>query len=575
MEFGRNFFIFISAMAAAILAIVFLPAFNTILRSSMKSSRVADLVVMNATIYTSDPYFPFAQAMAIRGGRILGLGNFSSLQDLIGHGTQELNLNGKVVVPGFIDSHVHLIVGGLQMERVDLLDVKSQDEFVRTVKEAVRGKDKGSWVLGFGWNSELWGGDLPAASWIDDITPNNPVWFLKMDGHMALANTLALKIAGVTNYTEDPIGGTVMRTTGGEPTGLLVDSAMKLLLPWLPKDSIDDKRDALVRASKLALMNGVTTVVDFGTYFPGAPPELLWEEFSDVFQWADSNGKMLIRVCLFFPMQTLARLADLFQATGRVFSQWIYLGGVKAFADGYVASNSALFYEPYMDEPHNYGLQVIDLDWFHNMSMESDKSGIQVAVHAMGDKANDLILNAYDLVESSNGKRDRRFRIEHAQHLAPGATTCFGQQGVIASVQPEHLLYNADIATKKLGEDRAQRGSFLFQSLLSGNAHLTFGSDWPLAHINPLKGINIAMKRILPGLEDAWIPSERVLLNDALNAYTISAAYSSFLDNELGSLSPGKFADFVVLSADSWETFAEEVSASVLETYVGGVRAYP
>ncbi|XP_077249939.1 protein LONG AFTER FAR-RED 3-like isoform X2 [Tasmannia lanceolata] len=575
MEIGRNFFIFLSALSGLLLAIAFLPAFNFITRCPLKSSRVADLIVTNAVIYTSDPSFPFAQSMAVKDGRILRIGNSSSLQDLMGHGTQELNLDGKVVVPGFIDSHVHLLFGGLQMVRVELRDVKSQDEFVRRVKEAVRGKHKGSWVLGGAWNNELWGGDLPAASWIDDITPSNPVWLSRMDGHMGLANTLALEIAGITNYTEDPVGGTIIRTTGGEPTGLLVDSAMKLLVPWIPEVSVHERRDALVRASKLALMMGVTTVVDFGRYFPGSTPELVWEDFSDVYQWADSTGKMMIRVCLFFPMETLSRLVDLFQATGRAFSQWIYLGGVKAFADGSLGSNSALFYEPYMDEPHNYGLQVTDLDWLRNMSMESDKSGLQVAVHAIGDKANDLILDVCDFVESSNGKRDRRFRIEHAQHLAPGATTRFGQQGVIASVQPEHLLDDVDPAIKKLGVDRAQRGSYLFQSLLSSNARLTFGSDWPVANINPLGGIKTAVKRIPPGRENAWIPSERVSMNDALNAYTISAAYSSFLDNDLGSLSPGKLADFVVLSADSWETFVEELSATVLETYVGGIHAYP
>ncbi|KAF8398253.1 hypothetical protein HHK36_017180 [Tetracentron sinense] len=542
---------------------------------------MADLVVTNAVIYTSDSSLPFAEAMAVRDGRIIRVGNYSSVHDLTGSGTKELNLNGKVVVPGFIDSHMHLIFGGLQMVRVELRGVNSKDEFVRKVKEAVRDMNQGCWVLGGGWNNDLWGGDLPVASWIDDITPNNPVWLSRMDGHMGLANSLSLKMAEITNYTEDPNGGTIMRTTSGEPTGLLIDSAMKLIHLSIPEVSVDDRRDALVRASKLALMRGVTTVIDFGRYFPGAPVELVWEDFSDVYHWADSKGKMLIR--------------DLFRKTGRVLSQWIYLGGVKAFADGSLGSNSALFHEPYADEPHNYGLQVTELDSLFNMTKASDKSGFQVAIHAIGDKANDLILDMYDSVMSSNGMRDRRFRIEHAQHLAHGAAARFGQQRIIASMQdyffltylnsnsqqPEHLLDDANSAEKKLGLDRAETGSYLFKSLLTSNAQLAFGSDWPVsmhffvANINPLGGINTAMKRIPPGWENAWISSECVTLNDALNAYTISAAQASFLDNDLGSLSPGKLADFVVLSTDSWDDFAVEASASVKATYVGGIQAYP
>ncbi|XXG41446.1 hypothetical protein AAC387_Pa01g1897 [Persea americana] len=581
MEIGKNLAIFLSASAAAILAIALLPSFNLFtnprfsLKSSSSERTVADLVVTDAFIYTSDSSVPFAQAMAIGNGRILRVGNASSIQDLIGHRTQVLNLEGKVVVPGFFDSHVHFIPGGLQMARVELRDVKSKEEFVRMIEGVVKEKHMDYWVLGGGWNNEHWGGDLPAASWIDDITPNNPVWLSRTDGHMGLANSLALKIAGITNDTKDPAGGTIMRTADGEPTGLLVDSAMKLLLPWIPEVSVDERRDALLRASKLALARGVTTVVDFGRYFPGSPVELVWEDFSDVYQWADSAGKMLIRVCQFFPMETWPRLVALVQETGRALSEWMYLGGVKAFSDGSLGSNSALFYENYVDEPDNYGLQVTDTDWLLKMMLASDKSGLQIAVHAIGDKANDLVLNLSETVALTNGIRNRRFRIEHAQHLATGAPARFGQLEVIASVQPDHLLDDADSAVKKLGFDRAQRESYLFRSLLSNKARLTFGSDWPVADINPLRAIRTAMFRIPPGAEDAWIPSECVTLTDALKAYTISAAYASFLDNDLGSLSPGKLADFVVLLTDSWEDFTKEASASVLATYVGGKQAYP
>ncbi|XP_072982677.1 protein LONG AFTER FAR-RED 3 [Typha latifolia] len=570
----KNLLTFISA-TAALSAILLLPALNPLWIAWRRGSLSADLLVMNATIYTSDPSLPFAEAMAVRDGRILRVGNYSSMKDLRAHDTYELNLNGKVVLPGFIDSHLHLIFGGLQMGRVELRAVKSKNDFVRKIKEAVRDKLPGQWVLGGGWNNDLWGGQLPVASWIDDITPNNPVWVSRMDGHMGVANSLALKIAGINRNTHDPVGGSIVRAIEGEPTGLLVDSAMKLLLTVIPEVSIHERRDALVRASRHAVMRGVTTVVDFGRYFPGASVDHVWQDLSDVFKWADSAGKMMIRVCLFFPMPTWSQLVDLIQEKGKSLSHWIHLGGVKAFADGSLGSNSAMFYEPYEDDAKNYGLQVTNMDWLLNATLESDKSGLQVAIHAIGDKANDMVLDMFNSVVTSNGMRDHRFRIEHAQHLVRGTTTRFGKQKVIASVQPNHLLDDADSAEKKIGRNRAQQGSYLFQSLLAGGAHLAFGSDWPVADINPLESIRTALLRMPPGWKNAWIPSERIALDDALRAHTISAAYACFLDQDLGSLSSGKYADFVVLPPNSWSEFAKDIPDVVLATYTNGKQVYP
>ncbi|KAL7083747.1 hypothetical protein ACP275_14G181500 [Erythranthe tilingii] len=578
----NKFRLLLSATAVVLLAVAssplrnkfrpnFFPSLNLIW---LRGEELADLVVTNGTIYTSDAAFPFADSMAVRGGRIVRIGSHSSVQDLVGSETRKLNLQGRVVVPGFIDSHVHLIFGGLQMARVQLRGVSQKDHFVNNVKEAVSNMQPGSWLLGGGWNNDLWGGELPMASWIDDITPHNPVWLTRMDGHMGLANSVALKLAGISTNTVDPDGGSVVRNSIGEPTGLLIDSAMKLVLSDIPEVSVDERREALLRASNHALKRGVTTVVDFGRYFPGASPELSWEDLSDVYRWADLSGKMKIRVCLYFPIETWTRLQELIKQSGRKLSQWIYLGGMKSFADGSLGSNSALFREPYADEPLNHGLQVADIDMLYNMSLSSDKAGLQVAVHAIGDRANDLILDLYKSVASENGMRDRRFRIEHAQHLAPGTAARFGEQQVIASVQPDHLLDDAGSATKKLGIERAHGGSYLFNSLLAGNAQLALGSDWPVAEINPLGSIKTALKRVPPGWENAWISSECISLNDALNGYTITAARACFLDEDVGSLSPGKMADFVVLSVNSWETFASEASASVDATYVGGLEAY-
>lgn len=574
-----NRFTFFSAtlvLAVAFLSLNITPQewLSLVLKRLSTKELAADLIVKNAVIFTSDASMPVADSMAIQNGRILRVGNYSSLQDLIGGGTKELNVEGKVLVPGFVDSHVHLIYGGLQMGRVELRGVNQKEEFARRVKEAVGNVKQGSWVLGGGWNNDMWGGELPMASWLDDFTADNPVWLTRMDGHMGLANSLALKLTGINNSSNDPNGGTIAKSTHGEPTGLLIDAAMKLVLPWIPEVSVDERREAFLRASNLALTRGVTTVVDFGRYFPGASVKHSWEDLSDVYQWADSSGKMIIRVCLFFPMETWSQLLELIKKTGRALSDWIYLGGVKAFADGSLGSNSALFFEPYADEPHNYGLQVTDPESLFNMTTASDKFGLQVAIHAIGDRANEMVLDMYRSVALTNGMRDRRFRIEHAQHLAPGMAARFGEQGVVASVQPDHLLDDADSAAKKLGVDRAQQGSYLFRSLLASNARLALGSDWPVANINPVRSIKTAIKRIPPGWKNAWMSSECLSLNDALIAQTISAAYACFLDNELGSISPGKLADFVILSTSTLDDLAEG-SVTVEATYVAGKQAYP
>ncbi|XP_078178771.1 amidohydrolase family isoform X1 [Carex rostrata] len=575
MAFGKNLAFFLSAAGVALLAIAFLPSFNPFWSSWRKGRQVAEMVVLNATIYTSDASLPFAEAMAVRNGRILGVGNYSTIQGFIGDGTHKLNLNGKVVLPGFIDSHVHLIFGGLQLMRVKVGGIRNKEDFVSKVEEAVKEKSPGQWILGGGWNIDLWGGGYPEASWLDGVSPQNPVWLSRMDGHMGVANSLALKIAGITRDTLDPVGGAITKNFNGEPNGLLVDSAMKLVLSKIPEVSVEETRAALFLANRHALLRGVTTMVDMGRFFPGASVEDSWQDLSEVYEWADSLGKMMARVYLFFPMATWSRLAELIREKGWRLSQWIYLGGVKAFADGSLGSNSALFHEPYEDDPSNNGIQIVDIDWLANATLHSDKSGLQVAIHAIGDKANDMVLDMYRSVISENGVRDRRFRIEHAQHLLPSTASRFGQETIIPSVQPDHMLDDAGAAEKKIGTKRALEGSYIFQSLLDGGAPLAFGSDWPVTDINPLRAIKTAIYRKPPGWDNAWIPTERISLDDALKAHTISAAHACFLDQELGSLSPGKYADFVVLPANSWAEFAQNLSDFVSATYVNGKQAYP
>ncbi|KAJ3693084.1 hypothetical protein LUZ60_012179 [Juncus effusus] len=569
MPLIKNLAFFISSAFAALLAIIYTTNYM------QKGRLVAETVILNATIYTSDDSFPFAESMAIKDGRILKIGDYSSIKGLIGDDTNEINLNGKVVLPGFIDSHVHLIIGGLHMASVELGGVRSKDEFISKVKEAVKEKKAGEWILGGGWNNNLLNGEFPTNSWIDDITPQNPVWLSRMDRHMGLANSHALKIAKITKDTPNPNGGTILKDSNGEPNGLLVESALEMLLTTIPSESVQERREALNAASWRALSRGITTLVDFGRFYPGADVTHSWLDFKEVYEWADSVGKMKIRVCLFFAMQTWSQLADLIREKGRSISQWIYIGGVKAFMDGSLGSNSALFHEPYLEGQDNYGLQLTNMDWLFNATLHSDRSNLQVAIHAIGDKANDMVLDMYESTVSINGKRDRRFRIEHAQHLKPASFSRFGKENIIPSVQPEQLLYDIDSINNKIGILRAQKGSYAFNSILAGGARLAFGSDWPIVDMNPLRAIRTAIYRNAPGFENGWVPDERVSLDDALKAQTIWGAYACFLDNELGSLVSGKFADFVVLPAGSWTEFTQDISESVLATFVNGKQAYP
>ncbi|MCO5575740.1 hypothetical protein L7F22_029543 [Adiantum nelumboides] len=540
-------------------------------RPPLPRQGIADVVFKNATIYTGDPKNTWARAMAVRKGRILEVGSYDNVQARIGPNTRYEDLQGSFIVPGFIDSHVHLISGGLQMLQVKLRDISSQIDFVKQVHLAVEGVEAGQWLLGGGWNNEKWGGELPSASWIDAFTEEIPVWIYRMDGHMGLANSKALELSGIEENITDPEGGSFVRSNDGSLTGILVDSAMKLVVDCIPEPTIQERRDALTRASKLALSNGVTTVVDLGRFFPGSPTTKVWDDFHDVYKWADQTGSLLIRLCIFFPLKTWSDVYMQVNQTGKRLSQNLMLGGLKAFEDGSLGSGTALFNEPYADDPSNFGLEIANPEALMDDVLEADRKGLQIAIHAIGDAANDRVIALYQAVNRSNGQRDRRLRVEHAQHLSQNAVEMFGAAGIIASMQPQHLLDDAIFAYKKLGEERALKESYLFRSLLTRNTTLAFGSDWPVVHLNPLQGILAATKRKPPGWKDSWIPAECIDVEAALQGYTLAAAYASFMDDEIGSLSQGKYADFAVLSGD---VFHDDGEVTVLATYKGGIQVF-
>ncbi|KAL3696321.1 hypothetical protein R1sor_010397 [Riccia sorocarpa] len=533
----------------------------------------AEAIFTNAVIWTGNSSLPWANSMAVSEGRILGLGSLSEAQRYSGPRTRYVDLGGKFVTPGFIDSHVHFISSGVKMKYLNMRDVQSRAEFVRKVELAVEGTKKGVWIVGDNWNHYNWGGVLPDVSWIDSVTPHNPVWMLRMDGHMGFANSLALAEAGIDSQTADPEGGLIMKNREGGPTGVLSENAMALVVAVLPEPSQEDRRDGLIRACTHALTQGITSVVDFGAYIPGFPPEHSWADVDDVFIWADSLSKLSVRISAFLPLQTWRRLAARVAEKGRVISQWLRIGGVKAFADGSLGSSSALFHEPYADDPSNHGGFVVDPDWLRNEIIGADRAGLQIAVHVIGDAAVDYLLTVVEDMNATNGPRDRRFRLEHVQHLSSGGPARVSKSGVIASVQPMHLLDDAVYIVKRLGEERAKGGSYLFNSLLSNGSRLALGSDWNVAPLDALAGMQAAVRRTPLGWTLPFVDSEIIPMEAALRGYTVDAAYAAFMDEDVGSLAPGKLADFVVLS-DSLLPSSGETMPKVEATYVGGLRVY-
>src|SRR5207247_7214934 len=440
--------------------------------------------------------------------------------------TRIIDANGAMLVPGFIDSHVHFMDGGFGLTSVQLRDAKTKEEFVRLIKEHAARLPKGAWMLEGNWDHQNWGGELPRKEWIDSVTPNTPVFIQRLDGHMSLANSLALRAAGVTSATKDVAGGTIVRDDHGEPTGVLKDNATGLVDRVVPAAPPSEEDKALDAAMRFVGEQGVTSVVNMGT----------WENL-EVFIRAHREGRMRTRIYAVVPLATWARLRDVVAATGRG-DVWLHIGGLKGFMDGSLGSHTARMIAPFNDTPNDVGLWVTPPDSIYAWTKAADAAGLQVMIHAIGDQANRTLLDIYERVEHENGtpsstptaspalaaspppsSHDRRFRIEHAQHLAPPEIPRFGRLGVIASMQPYHAIDDGRWADRFIGAERA-KGTYAFRSLLDANARLAFGSDWFVAPPTPLEGIYAAVtRRTLDGAHpDGWVPEQKITVEEALRA---------------------------------------------------------
>ncbi len=531
-------------------------------------AQAPDAVYTNARIWTGNPAQPWAEALAVGGEAVLDVGPAARVEALAGAATRRVDLAGRLVVPGFIDNHTHFLAGGFQLASVDLRDAETPEAFARRLGAFAATLPEGRWITGGDWDHERWGGALPRRDWIDSLTAGHPVFVSRLDGHMALANSAALERAGVTAATPDPDGGAIVRDPAtGEPTGVLKDEAMALVRRVLPDPPEAELDEALERAMAHALARGVTQVHDMGSL--GG-----WTDLA-VYRRAREAGRLRLRLYAFVPLGTWPRLADYVRENGRG-DGWLRWGGLKGFVDGSLGSTTAWFYAPYDDAPETAGLLVTDTTALRQYILQADAAGLHLAVHAIGDRANDWLLERYAEAVARNGPRDRRFRIEHAQHLAPAAIERFARQGVLPSMQPYHAIDDGRWAEKRIGPVRIQT-TYAFRALLDAGARLSFGSDWTVAPISPLEGIYAAVtRRTLDGANPGgWVPQQKIGVEEALRAYTAANAYAGFQEARLGTLEPGKWADFVVLSGNLFALDPVEIETiRVLRTIVGGVEQY-
>ena len=531
-----------------------------------ESRRPADLAVTNARVWTGDPTRPWAEALAVRGDSIVVVGSAAEIAPHLGPDTKVIDAAGGLVTPGFVDSHVHFLEGGFRLSSVQLRDAASRAEFTARIAAFAREVPAGAWIVGGDWDHELWGGELPSRDWIDAVTPEHPVWVNRLDGHMALANTRALESAGVDvgagSGAEPPAtpGGEIVRDAAGRPTGVLKDNAMDLVARVVPVPAPELQDRALEAAMRHVAAQGVTTVHHMGT-----PEDLA------VFERARAAGRLRTRIYAAVPLDTWERLERHVAERGRG-DAWLRTGLLKGFVDGSLGSHTAAFFEPFTDAPGDRGLLVNFEEDLRAWIEAADAAGLHVTVHAIGDRANALLLDLYAGAIAKNGARDRRFRAEHAQHLRPQEVPRFAELGVIPSMQPYHAIDDGRWADRVIGAERA-KGTYAFRSLLDAGARLTFGSDWFVAPPTPLEGIYAALtRRTLDGAHpDGWVPEQRIELEEALRAYTSSGAYASFEEDSKGALRPGMLADLVVLDRDLFAVAPEAVrDARVVATVVGG-----
>lgn len=540
---------------------------------------VADLIFHNGRVWTgqhsvTEPEKNTETAIAIKQGKVLYVGSDANTLQYKNDQTKLIDLGSKRLIPGFHDTHVHFLGAGIFLGEVDLKLCANEEEFGAKLREYDQKLPKGRWLLGGNWDHDrTFNSILPTAALLDKyVSADRPVFLRRYDGHMALANRHVLKLAGINQTTVDPNGGVIVRDPSTkEPTGILRDNAMGLVSRLVPAPDDETIVEGVKRALLEARTVGVTAVDDMDGS-GRAVRYKLWRLYKNL----ETRGELTCRVRLFWPLAEWKDMADLIAREGRG-DGLAQLGGVKGFMDGSLGSSTAKMFDSYRNEPGNTGVWVTPPGTMQNLAMEADKAGLQVVVHAIGDEANAKLLDIYGKVNEQNGARDRRFRIEHTQHLRQQDYPRFKLENVIASMQPYHVIDDGRWAEGRIGTERCS-SSYAYRSLLDHQARLSFGSDWAVAPLNPLLGIDAAVnRRPLDGKHpEGWFPAQRITVAEAIKGYTDDAAYAMFAEKKRGTLTHNMQADLVVLDRDILDRTERDniAKATVLMTMVNGKIVY-
>ncbi len=524
------------------------------------------LILLNGVIYTGNASLPRAEAVAIRGDVILAVGSTAEMRRLAGPGTRIVDLQGRFAMPGFNDAHAHLASGGQARLAIDLEGAKSLEEMQQRIRARLGEYEPGEWIVGRGWDHTLWPVKaFPTRADLDKVSTKHPMLFTRVDGHVAVANSLALRRAGITKETKDPPGGVIERDAAGGLTGMLEEKAVPLVSQKVPPLSAAQRRCAIEFALAEAARSGVTSIQDNSD----------WKDFL-VYERLKKEGKLTARITEWLPfLEPLSRLQQM-RRRGGTTDPWLKTGAVKVLVDGSVGSRTAAMLAPYADDASTSGILRVEWNALKQMAVERDAAGFQLAFHAIGDRANRMALDAFAAVRAANGPRDRRGRIEHAQVVAPADFPRFAELGVIASMQPVHQSTDMRWAEARLGAARV-RGAYAWRTMLRLGVPLAFGTDYPVEPINPLRGLFACVARELPegGPPGGWQPQERISLDECIRAYTAGSAYAEFEDGKKGQIVPGQFADIIVLSADITRVPPPELlKTEVLQTFVGSRLVY-
>jgi predicted amidohydrolase YtcJ len=543
-----------------------------VLRAKAQSSQTDShtVVYLHGRMYTNDPAHPWAEAMAIRDGKIRCVGKIDYVLLECGGNdpsAETVQLKGKFVMPGFNDAHVHLGGAAADMLSVRLNGVASIEELEKRVAEAVAQHQEGEWITGSGWDHTLWADKkFPTKQELDAVAPKNPVFLMHVSGHVAVANTLALVHGEIKRDTPNPPGGMIERDADGAATGMLEeDSAMSLVSARIPDLKSDQRRRGIQMVFADAAKNGVTSAQDFSD----------WSDFL-VYVQLKEEGKLTLRITEWLPFLLPTNELLNMRAQGGTTDPWLRTGALKAYTDGALGSRTAALLAPYSDDPSTSGILTNDPDKLRAMAIERDKAGFQLNFHAIGDRANRVALDVFEAVAKANGPRDRRDRVEHAQIVAPEDLPRFARLKVIASMQPSHETTDMRWASGRIGPDRA-KGAYAWASLERSGAHLAFGTDYPVEPINPLRGLYACVTRELPdgGPAGGWQPQEKISLDDCIRDYTSGSAYAQFEEGKKGELKAGEYADFIILSDDLTKIPPQQFTkTTVLLTVVGGRTVY-